>query len=419
MTTALPALYINSARLRDDFDRLAQIGATVGGGISRLALSNEDLQARAWFASQLEDVGFEVYDDDAGNLSGILRSERPASRTLLVGSHLDTVPNGGRFDGSVGVLAALECLRTIAEAGIKLPVHLEVIDFTDEEGCWQSLLGSQGLTGRLQPTHINDKVEDHAAFRAALIRAGIHPNDIFSARRDAESLVGFVELHIEQGSRLDRAGVDIGLVTAIVGRTTCEITFLGEAGHSGTTDRDERKDALLGAARFISQAHEMVRRHYDEGVFNCGNVRVHPGAFNIIPSKVCLTMEFRHPDESQMVAMEQALIALSEDCAEKHGLKVQARQIVHMPAATMSTPMLQAAERACQSLGVSYMRTIGYAGHDVQIMSSFTPSAMIFIPSVDGVSHNPREYSHWEQVEKGANVLLHTLLNIALSGAES
>jgi N-carbamoyl-L-amino-acid hydrolase len=404
---------VNAERLFSDFNELAAIGATVEGGVSRLALSNEDLQARAWLAERFEEAGIFVRDDDAGNLSGVLTTDNPKAKTLLIGSHLDSVPNGGRFDSSVGVLAALESLRVIYESGIKLPFHLEAVNFTDEEGCWHSLFGSQALTGVLNENFLRDRDGDHGPFRAALFRAGIRPADVYRARRDPHTVCGYVELHIEQGRRLHQEGLQIGVVTDVVGRTTYHLIFLGAASHSGTTAREDRRDALLGAASFVTEAYRLVESDFPLGVFNCGNLEVFPGAFNVIPERALLVMECRHIDEDRMALMEEALIHLAQDQAALHHLTVDVHRQIHMPAVALAPKIIQSTETACQQLGLRHRRIISYAGHDAQIMSSFAPSGMIFIPSVNGVSHSPREYTEWQDVVNGANVLLHTILNLA------
>lgn len=406
-------LHIDSDRLLTDFNELAEIGATVDGGVSRLALSNEDLEARAWLADRFIDAGLGVRDDDAGNLSGVLHSDLPDAKTLLIGSHLDSVPNGGRYDSSVGAIAGLECLRTIREAEIKLPVHVEVIDFTDEEGCWQSLFGSRALTSNLDQTFLSDSDGDYGPFRAALFRAGIRPVDVYKARRDPATVMGYLELDIEQGHRLDREGVDIGVVTGIIGRTTYLLTFHGEASHSGTTAMGERRDALLGASIYVCSAHHFTRDNFPEGVFNCGNLEVSPGAFNIIPSEARLTMECRHPDKAMLEEMEQALIQLAEDEADNHDLTLTVRRATHMPAATLTPQVVDAVEEACEHVEASHQRLISYAGHDAQFMSGFTNTGMIFVPSVGGISHSPKEYTEWRHIVLGTNVLLHTILRIA------
>lgn len=406
-------LEINADRLSADFEALAEIGATVDGGISRLALSNEDLQARAWLASAFEAAGMEVHDDDAGNLSGILQADRPDAQTLLVGSHLDSVPNGGRYDGTIGVLAALECARTIREAGMTLPFNLEVVDFTDEEGCWQSLFGSRALTGTLQQNYSRDADVNSGPFRAALFRAGIRPTDVHCAERDPETIAGYLELHIEQSNSLDQTGVRLGVVTGIVGRITYDVTFYGEASHSGTTRLESRRDALKGAAAFITQAHELIESQYPDGVINCGNVTVEPGAFNIIPSEACVTFECRHTDRDTLRQMSDDLIALAEQVAGGYHLATKAAKVGHMPTARMAGQMVMLIEQAAANLGTETARVNSFAGHDAQILSNFTPTGMIFIPSVDGVSHSPREFSLWEDVINGTEVLLETILLLA------
>lgn len=402
---------INRERLNQDFLELAEIGATIDGGISRLALSNEDLEARAWLADKFEEAGLLVQDDDAGNLSAILTSDNADAKTLLIGSHMDSVPNGGRYDSSVSTLAALECIRTIKEADIELPFHIEAIDFTDEEGNWQSLFGSRAVAGWLED-FMNDRDVDYGPFRAALFRAGIRPSDVHRARRNPESLLGYIELHIEQGYHLDSHKVDIGIVKAIIGRTTYKLTFLGEASHSGTTAIAARRDALHGAAAFITAAYELVYERYPEGIFNCGNLEVFPGSFNIIPAEAVLTMECRHPDAEILAEMEDVIIKLALEYAEKYRLTTRVKRAVHMPAAAMSPKIQNAINTACEDLGISHKRIISYAGHDAQILAKITDAGMIFIPSVDGISHSPKEFTEWHHIEKGANVLLQTILRI-------
>lgn len=419
----IPNLQINSSRMREDFDTLSFIGATLEGGINRLALSPEDMQARAWLANRIEEAGLLVRDDDAGNLSGVLQSDYggygdySSAKTLLIGSHLDSVPNGGRYDGSVGVLAGLECLRTIHDAGLRLPVHLEVIDFTDDEGCWMSLFGSRALMGGVSNDDFSDVKRDNGPFRAALSRAGMDSRSVCNARRDPETLAGYLELHIEHGTRLERAGIPIGVVQGIVGRTTYNITFHGQAGHSGTTDMYRRRDALRGASLFIVRTHDAVRERYGDGIFNCGDVEVKPGTFNIIPSEARLTVECRHVSERLLSEMETAMISIARECAASYALTVDVQPVIHVPAANMAAGVIQRIEQSCDMLGLPHMELFSYAGHAAQILSQQVPSGMIFIPSVDGIGHQPQEFTHWEDVERGANVLLQTILAMALQGA--
>ncbi len=406
-------LKIDGKRLLKDFEELAEIGATIGGGVTRLALSNDDMAARAWFADRIEEAGLWVKDDEVGNLSGVLSCDNPEAKTLMVGSHLDTVPNGGRYDGAVGVLSGLECVRTIQEAGIKLNCNLEVINFTDEEGTWKSLLGAYGLIGKLTSEDINDSLQDNGAFRAALYRAGILPPEIPRAKRNPDDILGFLEVHIEQSNKLHSAGMDVGLVTSIVGRTTFNVTYYGEAAHAGTTTAEERRDALQGAAAFIILVHTVLNQEFEDGVVNCGHVNVQPDTFNVVPSQASLHVECRHPDTEKLQQMSSRVVRLAQDCAKDYRLSVGIDRVLHREAEQMSQALLDEFRSACDAEDAKHMPIISYAGHDAQIMNQITPSAMIFLPSVNGVSHNPKEFTEWHHVETGANVLLRTMLQIA------
>ncbi|MDX2076665.1 MAG: Zn-dependent hydrolase [bacterium] len=411
--TTYDQLRVNAERLWRDFIELSQIGETRTGGVERLALSNEDLKARLWFANKLEATGLHVYDDEAGNVSGVLSAPNPKSKTFLIGSHLDGVPDGGRYDNAVGIICAMECARIIQSAGIKLPFHLEIINFTDGEGCWQSLFGSRALAGKLTENYMSDSPNDYAPFRAALIRAGISPSKVSHAHRDPNHIAGYLQIHIEQGYRLDEAKIPIGIVTNIIGRTTHQMTFYGEAGHSGTTKLDNRRDALRGAADFISMAHNHIREKYPQGVFNCGNITVLPGAFNIIPSEARLTVECRHHDERLLTEMQNYMFKLAQEVADTHHLTMKHTLEIHMPAATMSTTIINSIKTTCENLNIPFLEVVSYAGHDAQMVFDITPTGMIFIPSVGGISHSPKEFTEWDDIVRGANVLLQTVLRIA------
>jgi len=410
----LPELRINDERLVADFKELQFIGGTENGGSSRVALSPEDLTARDWFANRIEDAGLELRDDDAGNLSGVYLSQQPHARTLLVGSHLDSVPNGGHYDGVIGVLSALECVRTLREAQVDLPLHVEAINFTDDEGNYQPMFGCRALSGLISPAALSDLEMDNGPFRAAMLRAGMMPSRAHYARRRPQDLAGYLEVHIEQGVRLERAGKPIGVVQGIVGRTNYEFTFIGEAGHSGTTDMYKRRDAMRGAALFIVRAHDLVREKYGDGVFNCGAVEVYPGGFNVIPREARLAIEVRHINEMLLNEMETAIISLARECATSFRLEVMPRLLTHYTAAAMHPQATTAFRAACELLGVKTLDLYSYSGHSAQFLSTITPCGMVFIPSVGGVSHNHNEFSRWEDVVTGANVLLQAILHYAL-----
>ncbi|MBX3065112.1 MAG: Zn-dependent hydrolase [Anaerolineae bacterium] len=406
-------LQINTQRLLDNLDSLAQIGATADGGVNRSAMSPADVEGRRWFKDCVNDDGFEFREDGAANLSAILKSDVPNAKTLLLGSHLDSVPNGGRFDGPLGVLSALEVLRTIREANIQLPFHVECISFTDEEGSMLALFGSRALTGKLTAESLSQSRVGVDKLREGMTRLGISEESIKSARRDPAFLLGYLEIHIEQGTRLEGSMLDIGAVTAIVGIRDFWLTFSGRAGHAGTTPMDKRADALWGASAFIQGARKMVPAKFDPGVVNVGNLQVAPGAFNIVPGEVRLALEFRHGDEELLDQMQDDLFQLAEQVAEDHDLKLRIEPVGKFAPSLMDEKLLKHIEAAADERGLKHTRLISYAGHDAETIAHVAPSAMIFVPSAGGISHNPREYTKPEDVVNGANVLLGTVLRLA------
>src|SRR5258708_12532913 len=292
--------------MRADFDELASIGATPAGGVDRPSLSDAHLAARAWFRDRAAAAGLETRTDPAGNQSAILAGA--GRRTLLLGSHLDSVPSGGRFAGALGVVAASPALLAVQHAGLELPVAVEAIDFTDEEGTLVGLLGSEALAGTLNPESLQAPRGGRAALLAGRERAGLREDELTRARRDPESLAGYLELHIEQGPLLERSGTQIGVVSAIVGARSHSLVFRGAAGHAGTTPMDARKDAGLAAAAFALAAEELVVRDFPGCVATVGDLRLEPGAYNVIPGTATVALEFRSPESGALDALEDALL---------------------------------------------------------------------------------------------------------------
>ena len=334
MTGLFQNLRINSDRMLAAFNELSQIGATGDGGVHRPTFSETHLAARRWFREQIEKAGLEFRTDGAGNHSavlaprllsstGIRRSPPREFPTLLLGSHLDSVPNGGRFDGALGVMAAFEMLRTIKDAQINLKVNVEAIDFTDEEGTLVGLLGSAALTGHLQQDLLRAPRGGRAALLEGMNRAGLSDESMLSAARPRESLTGYLELHIEQGKRLERAGIDIGIVSAIVGIWSYRLSFIGRADHAGTTAMDDRLDASLGASAFTLAAREIVLKDFPSCVINIGAMEFSPGAFNIVPARVDVSLEFRSPEEEEFKRLDSVLLARAQEEANRYGLELK------------------------------------------------------------------------------------------------
>jgi N-carbamoyl-L-amino-acid hydrolase len=414
------------------FNQLALIGATAEGGVNRPALSGTHLAARQWFREEIERSGLEFRTDGAGNHSAFLApfviaspeeakqsptgeeiaSGSALAMTLILGSHLDSVPDGGRFDGALGVVAALEALRTVKESGIQLRVNLEAMDFTDEEGTLVGLLGSAALAGHLTPEMLQNPRGGRETLVEGMKRAGLSDASLLSAARPKDSLAGYLELHIEQGKRLERAGIDIGIVSAIVGIWSYRLSFIGRADHAGTTTMDDRLDASLGASAFTLAARELVMKDFPNCVLNVGKMDFAPGAFNIVPARVDLSLEFRSPDEEQFKRLDVALLELAGHEALRFGLELRVESLGKHSPSLMSKEVQQAYAEACDDLGLTHVSLTSGAGHDGQSLADLCPVGMIFVPSVDGASHSPREFTKWEDCVNGANVLLQAALRL-------
>ena len=413
MEKPLSSLRIDDQRFRTNFDTLATIGATPGGGTHRPALSDAHLEARRWFLRQAEWAGLETRVDGAGNHSAILRCGPSGGPTLLMGSHLDSVPYGGRFDGALGVMAALEVLLVAQEHGVSLDANLEAIDFTDEEGCRVNFLGSRAFAGKLRPEHLEYLPGDRELLRDALQRAGLTEGSLFGAAREPASLSGYLELHVEQGGRLADADLDIGIVTGIVGMRYFRIRFVGRANHAGTTPMAQRLDAAQGASAFTLSVRDVIMSEFPCSVATVGNMEFEPGVFNVVPQIATVTLEFRAEDDRKLDEIQAVLLKQASISADRFGLGLEIEHVNSTPAAQMDSWIREAFAGASETLGLRYTRMASGAAHDAQCLADICPTGMIFVPSVGGFSHSSREFTEWEDCVNGANVLLQTALMLA------
>jgi N-carbamoyl-L-amino-acid hydrolase len=410
MASNLDHLRIDPDRMLAAFNELSQIGATGDGGVDRPTFSEAHLAARKWFRDQIEKTGLEFHTDGAGNHSASLPCGLKDSPTLLLGSHLDSVPKGGRFDGALGVMAAFEVLRTVKDAGLKLKVNLEVIDFTDEEGTLVGLLGSGALTGRIDRDLLLSPRGGRQSLEEGLRRAVLSDDSVLAAAHQKNTLAGYLELHIEQGKRLERTGINIGIVSAIVGISSYRLTFTGRADHAGTTTMQDRLDASQGASAFILSAREIVIKEFPDCVVNIGKMELIPGAFNIIPARAELWLEFRGPNEKEFTRLDTALIECARNEARRFGLELKTDFLGKHSPTPMSAGPQKAFMDACDTLRLTHTPLVSGAGHDGQSFADICPVGMIFVPSVEGASHAPREFTEWEDCVNGANVLLQAAL---------
>jgi len=408
-------LRIDEKRFRADFEALNQFGKTSEGGVNRPALSLAHLAARRWFREQIEQAGLQFQMDAAGNHSAFLACGPEGAPSLLIGSHLDSVPNGGRFDGALGVLAGLQVLRSIQQAGLRLPVNLELFDFTDEEGSLAGdFLGSRAFTGTLDRDLLEGALAaPESTLAKALGGAGLSLKSILGAAAEALPVEAFLELHVEQGPILDDEGVPVGLVDVISGKRYLWCSFQGEAGHAGTVPLEIRRDAFLGLADFALRAtRHVATRHYGSFV-TIGKARIHPGAFSIIPGRADFSLDFRSRSPKTLAALETELRDLAGEIAATRGLRFASRLMDATDPVIVPERLRIVLERACSARGYAHLDLASGAGHDAQILAAAAPTAMIFIPSPDGISHAPEESVRWDDLEKGANILLDALALLA------
>jgi N-carbamoyl-L-amino-acid hydrolase len=401
---------VDMGRLRAEMEELARIGRVPGGGISRPAFGGAEMQARRWFMAKLEEAGLEVRVDGAGNISGRHPGRGPA---LLCGSHLDTIRGGGAFDGALGVLAALECVRVIRERRLSCPAPVEVIAFSDEEEAFLGFLGSLAMAGGLSARRI-EEAENAAGLplSRAMAECGLDVGRILHARRDPSTIKAFVELHIEQGPILAEAGASVGVVEAIKGNYRYEITMLGRRDHAG----------LPASARFdpFFAVLELIQRMRGRAagcacLMTVGRFAVDPGLENVIPESVCFSVDFRHESAGVLEDLESHLFRETERLGAAPGFQTVRRTLLKIDPVPMSPPIQAAIREASDALGVHWLPIQSGAGHDAQVLGRFVPTGMIFVPSEGGRSHCPQEHTSWADIGRAAEVLLAVLLRLAAS----
>ena len=405
-------LKINIERLKANIEELGGIGRDPRGGVSRPSFSNADLEARAWLKKKIEAAGLAYRVDGAGNIFGRLGGDGPL---VMAGSHIDTVLNGGRFDGAAGVLAALEAVQRICEEGYRLAKPLAVAAFTDEEGSLVGdFLGSRAFVGALDRDLMEKGTTAFGMPLAEVLKnTGFTIEGILSAQADAPALEAFLELHIEQGPTLDDEGIPIGIVEAIAGKQYRWCSFIGEAGHGGTIPLELRRDAFLGLADFALRATQHVATHHYGSFVTIGRVHVAPGVFSVVPGRADFSFDFRSRSEETLAALEKELLGLAEDIAQTRGLAFTFR-LMDKAAPVIIQPRLTSLLAAeADILGYPHLALPSGAGHDAQILAAKAPVAMIFVPSPDGISHAPEESLRWDDLEKGANLLLAAMIKLA------
>jgi N-carbamoyl-L-amino-acid hydrolase len=398
---------VNGARIHSHLAALSQFGRNPQGGVSRVAYTPADVQGREYAIQLMKDAGLDVHLDAAGNIVGSRPGSDASLKPLLIGSHIDSVPEGGNYDGDVGSLSSIEVAQTLKERNITLRHPLQVIIWQNEEGV---TIGSQAVGSGADEKLLSLISPSGKTVREGTRLIGGNPDQIASARRQQGSIAGYFELHIEQGGTLERDKIDIGVVEGIVGILHSDVTIEGFANHAGTTPMDQRHDALLSAARFIDRVNQIVTGVPGRQVGTVGWIKVQPGAYNVIPGKVTLGLELRDLDEKKFLSLfDQVRVAATEIGQRNQTRFSFTEPVVNHPALT-DKGFQKLIDDTAKSRGFSTKLLPSGAGHDAQELAPIGPIGMIFIPSIGGISHAPKEFSRPQDIENGANVLLQTVL---------
>lgn len=403
---------INMERLKKDILELAEIGKTPQGGVNRPSFSSADLEAREWLKEKISCAGLCFGQDGAGNIFGRLEGEGPS---VMAGSHIDTVINGGKFDGSVGVLAALECLRRINEEKIPHAKPLEMASFTDEEGNLAGdFLGSRAFIGKLDRDILEkERTQFGPPLEDILKNTEFSLDSIMEAHKNRPDIHAFLEIHIEQGLVLETEGKPIGIVDKIAGKNYWACSFLGSPSHAGTTPFELRHDAFLGLSDFaLKSTHYVATEHYGS-MMTIGRVHLHPGSFSVVPGRADFSLDFRSTSQETLQTLAERATDIARDVAESRGLDFRHKLIDSTDPVTVPSSITNLLKKKCGERDYPYVTLPSGAGHDAQILASCTDAGLIFIPCEDGISHSPEERINWNDLEKAGNLLLSALIELS------
>ncbi len=409
-----PSLQIDFERLQRDILTLSEIGRSEDRGIYRMAFNDADMEAKKWLMARLAEADISARLDGAANVLAKVGGgeEKPG---VLMGSHMDTVPGGGHLDGALGVLVGLECLRRVRESGIQTGYPVELAAFSDEEGRFGGMLGSQAVCGKLNPDLLLSCTDlNGVKLSEAMASHGLDPMKALTARRSPATLHAYLELHIEQGPVLDRLKFPVGVVESITGLFKWSVRLIGKANHAGTTPMNMRNDAFGGLAEFSDEIPRLLEEHGGEGsVATIGRVELHPGAANTIPGQVEFSLDVRDTDSNILDGLADAFRRTLSVIARRRGLMFEFDQLSRIEPAQCHPDIVCAVAETAEALGIKAHRMHSGAAHDAQMMAGITRMGMIFVPSVEGRSHAAAEWTHWEDIETGANLALNTLLRLA------
>ncbi|TDF38681.1 Zn-dependent hydrolase [Alteromonadaceae bacterium M269] len=398
-------------RMQSRIEKLSEYGRNSDGGVDRVAYSKADIEGRVYIMSLMRSQGLEnIRIDVGGNIIGRRSGSDPNAKPIMVGSHIDSVPGGGNYDGDVGVIANLEVIDLMNASNIRTKSPVDVVVFSNEEG---GLVGSLAMTGKLKPETLDVMSHSGLTIGEGTRAIGGDPDNILDDAIAPGILKAFIELHIEQGAFLDEEDIDIGVVEGIVGINWWDITIQGVANHGGTTPMNRRQDAMVAAAHLTLAINEIANELEGRQVATVGRIQAFPGAPNVIPGKVVMSLEVRDLEQEKMDRVFSLVEARAKDIARKTGTTINFEfiDVASHPAPT-DKRMRSIIAKAAKEAGYSYKLMPSGAGHDAQDMVSIAPTGMIFVPSKGGISHSPKEYTSPDEMAKGADVLLRAILEI-------
>jgi N-carbamoyl-L-amino-acid hydrolase len=405
---------VDEARIQQHITELSKFGANPQGGVSRVAFSDADIAGREYIRKLMQDAGLVVRVDTAGNIIGRREGSNSKLPPILIGSHTDSVPSGGNYDGDLGVLGAIEVAQVLKERNVRLKHPLEVVDFVDEEG---GTVGSFAMIGHLQPAALSLMTHSGKTIGEGIRAVGGDPDRLIEAQRKPGDLTAYVELHIEQGAILDESDIDIGVVEGIVGIRWWDVTIEGVANHAGTTPMNRRHDAMLSAAELTLAVNRVATSTPGRQVATVGRIRAEPGAPNVIPGKVVMSLEIRDLDAAKITSVFDAIRAEAQKIAQSRQTPIDFKPLeVSSEPAPTDERIRKIVAQAADSLGLSSKLMPSGAGHDAQEIARIAPTGMIFVPSVGGISHAPKEFTSQKDMANGADVLLQTVLAIDRGG---
>jgi N-carbamoyl-L-amino-acid hydrolase len=405
-------LHINGERLRESLESISVFGRPVGGtfadGVSRFAYSDADVEGRKYAMGLMKSAGLDPRVDAAGNIFGLRRGSDTSLKPILFGSHIDSVPSGGNFDGQLGSMSAIEVVRTLNDRNVTTRHPLQVVVWANEEG---GTVGSKAAAEGLSSSDLQ-RLINGIVIAEGVRKIGGDPTNIAAARMSPGTFHCYLELHIEQGGNLERAGIPVGVVEGIVCIDEYEVEIRGFANHAGTTPMPDRHNALLAAAKLIELVQEVVTSAPGRQVGNVGHLEVFPNARNVVPGLVKHTIELRDLSPNKVARMGEEIQRRAPEIARQTSTEISILKTEHDDPA-IATPAIQSQIEAMSAkLGLKTMRLPSGAGHDAQNMAKLGPMGMIFVPSVAGISHSPKELTLWPDCANGANVLLHTILGM-------